>query len=182
MSGGLSPRFCVLAGICVTAIAARLLPHPANFTPIVAIALFGGAHFTRPAVAFAVPLVAMLLSDAALELMFGWGFHTEMPVVYASFAAVVGIGFLLSGRRRVLPIAVATLASSTLFYLTTNLAVWAMGTTYPRTPTGLVACYVAAVPFFGNMVAGDLFYAAVLFGGFALAQRRFPILALPKIA
>jgi uncharacterized protein DUF6580 len=161
-------RFGLMAILVFAGVATRLLPHPPNFTAMSAIALFSGAHFSRRIWGFAVPLAAMLVSDAVL------GFSSTLPVVYATFAAIVGIGFLLRERRtRVLPVAGAAVASSVLFYLTTNFAVWVLSGIYPKTPAGLVACYVAAIPFFGPTLAGDLFYTAVLFGAFAWAEHRF---------
>jgi uncharacterized protein DUF6580 len=161
-------RFGLMAGLVFAAVATRLLPHPPNFTAMSAIALFSGAYFSRRIWGFAVPLAAMLVSDAVL------GFSSTLPVVYATFAAIVGLGILMREKRtRVLPVAGAAAASSVLFYLTTNFAVWAMSGMYPKTPAGLVACYVAAIPFFGPTLAGDLFYTAVLFGSFAWVERRF---------
>ena len=94
-----------------------------------------------------------------------------MPIVYISFALIVCMGLWLRQRRTLLPIAGATLASSILFYITTNFAVWAFGSLYPKTLTGLLACYVAAIPFFQNTALGDAVFAAVLFGSFSLAER-----------
>jgi hypothetical protein len=122
----------------------------------------------------------MLLSDAVLELLYGWGFHAQMPVVYLSFAAIVGLGLLLRRRRRVASLPAAALAASTLFFLATNFTVWAGGGLYPHTAAGLAACYAAALPFFGPTLAGDFLYSALLFGLFALAEQRFPVFALPK--
>lgn len=174
----MSARFWSLTALVVAAMATRLIPHPANFTAVTAVALFAGAHFERRW-AVVVPLAAMLASDALFELRFGWGFHALMPVVYASFAAVVWLGRLLRRRRRLLPVAAAAVAGPTLFFVTTNFAVWALGAGYPHTAAGLIACYVAAIPFFGASVAGCVFYAGLLFGGFALAERRLPALAEP---
>ncbi len=176
MRTAVKPRFWLMVGLVFGAALLRLLPHPPNFTPIAAIALFAGAHFERKRWAFAVPLAAMALSDAVLQVLFGWGFHSGMPVVYGSFALIVCLGFLLRSRRTaLLPVAGTALASAVLFYLTTNFAVWAASGMYPRTLAGLVTCYVAAIPFFGPTVASDLFYCAVLFGAFAWAERRFPL-------
>ncbi len=167
------PRFWLMASLVFGAAALRLLPHPPNFTPIAAIALFGGAHFERKRWAFAVPLTAMALSDAVLRVLFGWGFDS---VVYATFALIVCLGFLLRNKRTApLPVAGAALAAAMTFYLTTNFAVWATSGMYAKTLAGLVNCYVAAIPFFGPTVAGDLFYSAALFGGFAWSERRFPV-------
>jgi len=152
------------------AAASRLLPHPPNFTPIAAIALFGGASFYDRRVAFLVPLAAMLLSDLVI------GFHRLMPLVYGSFALTVLLGFWLRRRRTPQTVLGVALASSAVFFAITNFGVWAMGSLYPHTLEGLIAAYVAAIPFFRNTVLGDLCYASVLFGGFALLERPFPVL------
>jgi hypothetical protein len=167
-----SPRFLVIASLIVLAVVARLIPHPFNFTPVGAAALFAGAMLDRKRFAFLVPLVAMLVSDAAI------GFHSGMPVVYACFAASVCIGFALRERARSpLAVAAGAVSSATLFFAVTNFYVWAVSALYPHTFAGLVTCYIAAIPFYGNQLAGDVSYAALLFGGFAFAERRFPKLA-----
>lgn len=162
-------RFSVLAGMILIAAMSRLIPHPPNFAPIAAMALFAGAHFADRRATFLVPLAAMLLSDLVL------GLHGLIPVVYGSFTAIAFLGLLLRGRVRPGTVAAAALGGSLLFFLTTNFGVWALGSTYPKTSAGLVACYVAALPFFGNTLRGDMFYAAALFGSMALAEARFPI-------
>jgi hypothetical protein len=167
-SSSIAPRFATLCALVVLAALARLLPHPPNFTPVGALALFGGATFADRRAGFLVPLAAMLLSDAVL------GFHSGMPVVYAAFVAIVGIGLILRARRTPLRLAGASLAASVLFFVVTNFAVWAMGSTYPKTAGGLIACYAAAIPFFGNTLLGDAFFTAVLFGGLALVEWRVP--------
>jgi hypothetical protein len=169
----LTPRFLVLISMILMAAASRLIPHPPNVTTLTAVALFGGAYFFDRRLAFVVPLTALFLSDLVL------GFYRHMEVVYLSFALIVSIGLLLQKRRTALPIAGAALASSVLFFVITNFGVWAFDALYPRTLAGLVACYVAAIPFFQNTLLGDLLYTAVLFGGFALLERRLPILRDP---
>jgi hypothetical protein len=168
-------RFVVLAGFVLAAAASRLLPHPPNLTPLAAMALFGGAHFPDKRAAFFVTLAAMFLSDLVI------GLHRGIPVVYGCFALIVCIGmsFRGGGRRRPLAIAAAALASSILFFLITNFAVWARGVLYPRTLPGLATCYAAAIPFFRNTLIGDLAYAAILFGGFALLERRYRAIREP---
>ncbi len=165
-------RFVALGGIVLAAAAMRLLPHPPNVAPIAAIALFGGAHFASKRAALAVPLLAMWLSDVFL----GFGVDRVMPFVYGSFALIVVLGRLIRDRRSPLAVGGAALTGSVLFFVITNFGVWLSGDLYPRTAEGLVACYVAAIPFFQNTLTGNLFYAGVLFGGFGLAERRFPAL------
>ena len=161
-------RLAVLLSAIVAAAALRLVPHPPNFSPIDAMALFSGAYLGRRAIAFVAPLAALLLSDMVL------GFYRGMPTVYATVALIVVIGWWLSSRRTPLRIAGAAIASSVTFFLLTNFGMWLFSGFYPLTTAGLAACYVAAIPFFQNTVAGDLFYAALLFGGFAVAERFLP--------
>jgi hypothetical protein len=170
----LSLRFYTLVGIIISAAMMRILPHPPNFTPVAAIALFGGAYFIDRRWAFAIPLAAMLLSDIVLGVLF-YGLDTllYMPLVYTSFVLTVCLGFLIRQRRSALGIGAAALASSLLFFIIPNLGVWMRGHLYSRTLEGLVACYVAAIPFFRNTLAGTFFYTILIFGGFALAERCF---------
>ena len=164
------PRLLVLVLMILAAAASRLIPHPPNLASITAVALFGGAYLNDKRLAFLVPMAALLLSDLVL------GFYSHMEIIYGSFALVVCVGLLLRKRRTPLRIASAALASSVLFFVMTNLGVWLFGSLYPKTTAGLVTCYVAAIPFFQNTLVGDALYTAVLFGGFALAEKWFPVL------
>jgi hypothetical protein len=166
-------RLLALLTAIVTAAALRLIPHAPNFSPIAAMALFGGAYLGKRWLAFIAPLAAMLLSDAII------GFHPYMWATYLSMALIVLIGWAV--RTRITP----AVASSVLFYLLTNFSVWLGSSVYPQTLAGLVACYVAAIPFFQNTLAGDLFYSALLFGGFALLEKAIPMIrepARPRLA
>jgi hypothetical protein len=160
-------RLIVLLSAIAVAAVLRLVPHPPNFTPIGAMALFSGAYLGRRGViAFAAPLGALFLSDLVL------GFYHGMATVYFSVALIVIIGWLSLQRVSVLRVGAAAVASSLLFFAITNFGMWLFSGFYPRTLPGLEACYVAAIPFFQNTVAGDLFYAALLFGGFKIAELR----------
>jgi hypothetical protein len=150
------------------AAAMRLVPHPPNFAPIAAMALFSGAQMPKRALSFVAPFAALLVSDAIL------GFYAGMNFVYFSFGLTVLIGWAVATRKTPLTIGAAAAASSVLFFVLTNFGMWLFSGIYPRTGEGLVACYVAAIPFFQNSLAGDLTYTALLFGGFALAERLLP--------
>jgi hypothetical protein len=170
-------RLTVFIGMIVAAALSRILPHPPNFAPISAIALFAGAYIAdKKYLALAVPLLAMLLSDAVLEMMTGWGFYSGMWVIYLCMALVTILGFRLAEHRSSVRIASFSLLASVMFFIITNLAVWASSGMYPHTTLGLQACFVAAIPFFQNSLAGDAFYAVVLFGTAALAERFAPAL------
>jgi hypothetical protein len=161
-------RLIALLSAIIVAAALRLVPHPPNFSPIDAMALFSGAYLGRRALAFVAPLGALLLSDLVL------GFYHGQATVYFSVALIVMIGMVALTRRSALRVGAAAIASSILFFVITNFGMWLFSGIYPRTVVGLEACYVAAIPFFQNTVAGDLFYAAVLFGAFRLAEHFAP--------
>lgn len=164
-----SPRFLVLCGMIAAAAFTRLIPHLPNFTAIGAMALFGGAYFTNKKLAFAVPLTAMFLTDLIL------GYHSTIIAVYISFALIVVIGMMIK-RKSVSNIVTASVAATVLFFLITNFAFWMTGVLYPVTWTGVIECYVAAIPFFGYNLVGNLFYAGVMFGLFELARVKYPVI------
>jgi hypothetical protein len=122
-------------------------------------------------VAFAAPLGALLLSDLVL------GFYHGQATVYFSVALIVMIGMVALSRVSPLRVGAAAITSSVLFFVITNFGMWMFSGIYPRTIVGLEACFVAAIPFFQNTIAGDLFYATLLFGGFHVAE-----LLVPKLA
>ena len=169
-------RFLVICSMILAAAASRLIPHPPNFAPITAIALFSGARFANAKIAVLIPISALLLSDFVL------GFYRGMWIVYGTFCLIACIGFLLRQRNDLFTIASATLGSSIIFFVLTNLGVWMFGSLYPKTTEGLIACFVAALPFFQNTLLGDAFYAAVLFGGFRMAERALPAIHLNERA
>ncbi|MDD3517788.1 MAG: hypothetical protein PHQ14_05530 [Chromatiales bacterium] len=166
----IDPRLLALIGIVLLAALSRLLPHPPNVTPIAAMALFAGAAFADRRLAFGVPLAAMLLSDLLL------GLHATLAFVYAGFVLTVLIGMRLHERRTVMRVGVAAFAASVLFFLITNFGSWLAHGMYPRTGEGLLMAYTAGLPFFRNSLFGDLFFTALIFGGFYLIERRFPSL------
>lgn len=166
-------RLLCLGGLILVAVAARLMPHPPNFTPIGALALFGGASFADRRLGFLLPLAALFISDCFL------GLHVLIPVVYGSFAINVLLGRWLRGRRTFLTTAAVTFLGSLQFFLVTNFACWLLS--YPHTLEGLVACYVAALPFFHNTLLGDAVFVIVLFGGLAVAERIIPAIREPRV-
>ena len=152
--------FATLLGVTL-----QLIPNrPMNFTPIAAMAFFGGAMFTNKKLAIIVPLIALFISD-----MF-FGFHSTMWAVYGSFILIGLIGMKIGGNPSTGSIIKGSMVGSILFFLITNFAVWTTGF-YPMTSAGLVECYTMAIPFFRNTLVGDLFFNGVFFGAFALVKR-----------
>ncbi|MBC8151919.1 MAG: hypothetical protein H7Z72_03320 [Bacteroidetes bacterium] len=181
-------RLTTLLSIIFAVALFRLIPHWPNFTPVAALALFGAATFDRKWLGLVAPLTAMLLSDALI------GFHASMGAVYLSFALTWLLGFYtLAKPPSAGRIATVSVASSVLFFLITNGAVW-YGTAYgpspqfyPPTAQGLMACYVAGLAFYNdqsfalNGLVGDLFFSGLLFGGYTLLQFRFPKLRKQRV-
>jgi uncharacterized protein DUF6580 len=171
-------RLLLALAVIVIAAALRIAPHPWNFTPVGAMALFSGALIKDRRLAFASPLFALFAGD----LFIGFYKPGVMLLVYASFTLSVLIGRCVQNHRSLARISGATLLGALQFFLVTNFGVWALGSFYPRTLAGLGACYAAGIPFFWNTLAGDAFYAAVFFGAFALAERFVPVLREPAPA
>lgn len=163
--------FLFLAIIVVVSIATRLLPHPPNFAPIAALALFSGVYGAKVSKWFLLlPLVALFISDLTLGF-YDWG---VMAVVYGSFAFIGLFGLLIQKKKSVGTVTAAVLGGSLLFFFGTNFAVWAFTGMYSLTIGGLITSYIMALPFLKFTIAGDLFYAAMFFGAyeFALALYR----------
>ena len=166
-------RAILAAVMIILAAVVRILPHPWNFTPIGAMAIFSGAMFRDRRVAFLFPLAALFAGDLFV------GIHRLIAVVYASFLLSVLIGTWLADRRGILRIGGAVFLGALQFFLITNFAIWRAFDTYPHTSAGLVACYIAGLPLFGNTLAGDAVYSTLFFGVFALAEKLFPALSEP---
>ena len=170
------PYLYVLAAILL-----RILPHPWNVTPIAAMFLFSGSTFRSRRDSLLVPLAALLISDyAVIHFLYQGRYGWFSPFTWAGFTIIGLIGWTLRNRMTLPRVGVASLAGSLAFFLVSNFGVWIRGAMYPPTAGGLVACYVAALPFFRNSVAGDLFYVAIMFGSYhwlhhrALAHARQP--------
>ena len=170
-----TPRFWFLTITILIAAISRLLPHIPNFTPIAAMALFGGTYFENKQSAFLVPLLSMFLSDCLIQLTAGTGFHITIVPVYISIALIAGIGMFVKKNITVQSIVLGSLVSSVLFFMITNFAVW-LAYNFDQGITGLVTTYVMGIPFFRNTIAGDLFFNGILFGSFYFAQKRIPAL------
>ena len=170
---GLAPGELSLAmGLVGLDIVARLAPHAPNVTPIAASALFAGMVLRSRALALAVPLAAMLVSDLVVGA-YDW---RVMSVVYAALALPALLARWGRTRSAVL-LPPLILSSSLFFFATTNFAVWAFSGMYAHDVHGLVHCYVAALPFLYNTVAGDVLWTTLLFGIWWSAK----VLLAPKV-
>ena len=149
--------------------ALRFFPHPPNFSPISAIILFSAVYLPFK-YSLILPFSIMIISDYFL------GFHSTMPYVYGSFGLIAILGLVLKNKTTVINTFKTSVLSSILFYVITNFGVWASAGLYPHTTSGLINCYIAAIPFFKNTLAGDIIFTSVMFGSYALFQRYFTFL------
>jgi hypothetical protein len=143
----------------------RVIPHPANFAPIAAIALFGGTYLNRKQ-ALALPLLAMLLSD----FFIGFDSLQTRLIVYSSFLMIGLIGLWIRKHKTIYTVLGGTLFGSILFFLLTNLPFVHPVSLYPMTLSGTMQSYVNGLPFFKNTLLGDLFYVSVFFGSYELVR------------
>jgi len=163
----LPTELLLVASLVGLDVIARLMPHAPNFTPVAATALFAGSVLRGRALALIVPFAAMLLSDALIGF-YDW---RVMAVVYISSSLPAAVGLLTRRLRSPLLFVPIILSCSVTFFATTNFAVWAFSGMYAPDVDGLIACYIAALPFLQNTVAGDLLWAVILFGGAWLVSR-----------
>jgi hypothetical protein len=155
----------VVIGLMIAAIVLRLISSKynvlLNFAPIAAITLFGASTFKNKAYGLAIPFLYLFISDAII------GFHNMMYFTYGSYFLIALLGSsLLKEKVTVARLAISSLSASVIFFIISNFGVWAVGGFYAHTSADLVKCFVSAIPFFGNTVAGDLFYSALIFGAF----------------
>ncbi len=165
---GIQNRTLFLIGLMCMALAARFLPHPPNFSPLAAIALFGGASFLDRRMAVLLPMLIMFVSDLFL------GLHSTMPFVYACLLFNAWLGTCIGNRMRIPQLIGASLLGSIVFFVVTNFGFWLQY--QPWSWSSLATSYVQAIPFFQYTVAGDLLFSAGLFGMLAAAQALFPAL------
>ena len=158
--------------IFIVAVLARFVPHPPNFAPVFGALLFAGATLKRrDSVWFPVAVLAVsdiLLTTVVYRSRLGWA----EPLDWLGFALIALIGGWLRSRISARNVVAAALAGPTAFFLVSNFGVWLGFQMYPPSLAGLAACYVAALPFFGNSLAASLFYSGLLFGAYELWRRR----------
>ena len=146
----------ILIGI---AILSRLIPHPPNFTPITAIALFSTIHFKNKILTYLIPIIGLFISDLIL------GLSLVNLFVYLSFIAITFIGFKFQKINNY-----SILLSSTTFFIVSNFGVWILG--YPKNIEGLILCYYMSLPFFVYTIMGDLFYSYAMKYGLRYALNK----------
>lgn len=153
-------QFLVFILLMALALLGRLLPHPPGFSPMIAVALFAGFYLRHRYLPFVLIISSMLLSD----LLLGAYEVGSMMVVYLALLLPVVLGGFLRKGLSIKRLGVATIGGSLLFFIASNFAVWLFNGWYAPTLAGLIECYIAAIPFYQNALAGDLLYTALIFG------------------
>ena len=149
----------IIPFIILFAALSRLIPHPPNFTPIIAMGIFGGIYMKDYRQALLIPLCGMFFSDLIL------GYHGMIPWVYLSLILITHIGTRLKSKVNFVNCTASIIGGSLLFFLISNFGVWFIGG-YENSISGLIICYTMAIPFFHNTLAGSAVYGAIMFGGY----------------
>jgi hypothetical protein len=183
---GVLAAMILLAGIWRLMVTAPVLGPLSNFTPIGAMALFGGCYYKSKWKALLIPLITLWLSDVVIDSLvyyhsLTW-FYQGFIWVYAAFALMVLIGMFIK-KVSVKSIIIAGIVATFAHWIITDLGVWfghgldiTTGKPYTFDLAGLWKCLLLAIPFEKNMLLGNFVFGAAMFGGFEWAQRKFPAL------
>jgi len=175
-------KVLLVIGIIALVVLSRLLPHPVNFTPLAAIALFGAAYFQNKKWALIIPIVAWWLSDLLLNATIYAGYETSLLASYQlwsflSIALIVVAGYFMLRKIAVKNILGSAFVAAVVFFLISNFGVWLSGTMYPMNLSGLISCYVAGIPFFHWNLLGNIFYLGLMVGAYEWISMRYLKLA-----
>lgn len=179
------PKLSLIISFVALAVVFRIIPHWPNFTPVGAIALLSGALISGRILAFAIPFLAIVISDLLTVLLINYQYTTPVEYfsnlslifLYLAYAIMVLIGMGISNKLKWPVIGIASLSTATIFFLLSNFGYW-LTSSLPKTLSGLGAAYVSGLPFYLNNLLGDLFYTFVMFGSVAFLTDRFPELQL----
>lgn len=180
-------RLLVLSGFIVIAALSRVFPHPYNFAPMGAMAIFGAAYFSNKKLSFLLPLLAFFVSDLLVNNILYSSYYSGFTLftpgfywMYGSMALIVLAGIFILKKVNTKTVIAGSLSASVIFFLVTNFGAWIGSPMYPQTLEGLMMSYGAGIPFFHYTVVGDLVYSGIMFGAFELAKRQVPALQLAK--
>lgn len=180
-------RTGVLAAMILLAAFSRMVPHMANFSPLGAIGLFGAAHFSKKWQAFLIPIAATWVSDLFINNViyakyypsFTW-FYDGFYWQYGSYLLITIVGIFIFKKVNASRVVLGAFASTAIFFIITNFGCFPHNPAYPQNAGGLAACYAAGIPFLKGTLLGNLFYSGLLFGSFAVMQKRISVLQFSK--
>tara|TARA_B100001173_G_scaffold282908_1_gene268085 strand:- start:55 stop:642 length:588 start_codon:yes stop_codon:yes gene_type:complete len=175
----------LIIALVAIGIIGRLIPHPPNFTPIIAIALLASHLFKNKWIIILPSLMAMWISDLIINNYLYGGYHDSLVIfspsflwVYAPIICIALLGTVLIKKVKISNIALSSISGSLIFFLVSNFGVWISGTIsidgvltpmFSKSLSGLITCYTVALPYFGNQLVGDLLYSATLFSSYSFA-------------
>jgi hypothetical protein len=165
----------LIVALIAIGILGRIIPHPPNFTPIIAIALLSSYAFKNKWMIIVIPLMAMWISDLVINNYLYAGYYDSLLIfssgflwVYGAIICIALLGTILIKKVKISNIALSSISGSLIFFFITNFGVWISGSMYPKSLFGLIECYTLALPFFGNALVGDLVYCTILFTSYSL--------------
>ena len=166
-------KLLLAIGLIVAAVIFRIIPHPFNMTPLIAIVLFAGAKFENKKLAFIIPMLTLFLSDVIISYMNNYPLlHSTILFTYGTVWLIVLLGTVLKGKFNIGKTAGITLLASLLFFVISNFGVWLFSNMYTLNLEGLINCYVMAIPFNKFSWAGDLIFSFALFGIYEIVSNR----------
>jgi len=180
----INPRTLLITVIIISASMWRLISLSGHtplhdFTPIGAMALFGGCYFSDKWKAYLVPLCTLWLTDLVLSYFVYHHFtlfYQGFAWTYGAFAIMVMVGTFIK-KVSIRNVIMASVITALLHYIITDFGTWIGDQIYPLTWQGFIACYVAAIPYFLRMLEANLLFGGLMFGAFELAKKKFPVLA-----
>lgn len=153
----------------------RVLPHPYNFTPLIAVTLLSSFAISNRMLALVVPLMGFWLSDLFMNNVVYAGYYSNFTIFNSgmiwTYGAILLVGLMGSSLINKISsgkVVLASLSGSTIFYIISNFGVWVLSPMYAKSVTGLIQCYTLALPFYGTSLIGDLLYSSLLFGAYQL--------------
>ena len=131
----------------------RLIPHPPNFTPILACAIMSPLLIKDRIIGISIPVIAMFIGDVII------GFH---PFQFVTYLTILTIALVAPMRKNYAMLGVMAVGASVWFFITTNFAVWFILDYYPKTFEGLITSYTLALPFFKNTLISTCLFTGLL--------------------
>ncbi len=165
----MNTKVLLIASIIFLVSLTRLVPHLPNFTPVLALAIFGGAYLPNRIIALSLPILAMFLSDLII------GFHSQIYAVYVTIIILSLLGNMIK-TKNIKNLAITGFAGSLIFFMITNFSVWLTDRLYPLTIDGLLECYIMAIPFFHNTLISTLLFLGILFFSYTFAEKKYQLL------
>jgi hypothetical protein len=164
----------IFIGLILISGMTRLIPHPWNFTPLLAVCIFSGYKIKHNGLAIFLPLISIFIGDLFL------GIYSGMVWVYSGYILIILLSRILSKSKSINSKIISAIAGSFIFYIISNFGVWYSGAMYQLNFKGLVECYIAGIPFYKNTLIGTIIYSGIFFGISEMVERNLIQIATSK--